>query len=93
MSEYLRVGFYTLMPWIQIDHGTNCKGILCSLIEYLSKSLKFNYSLKSLQNIENGEIFRKNVIKSKLNLKNDNNFLNLGDGYVFDSISYEFIYV
>ena len=62
MSGHLRVGFYRIMPLIQLKNETICKGILCSLIEYLSKSLKFDYNFDDMSNKISSELFRDNVI-------------------------------
>ena len=45
MLKNLRTVFRPNKPWIYVNNQTNCEGILCHLIKYLSKSLNFSYNL------------------------------------------------
>ena len=43
MSSHLRLMVNPHPPWLFNLNGTNCAGVLCSVIQYLSTSLNFTY--------------------------------------------------
>ena len=45
MSGYLRINLSQIKPWSYLNDKFNWEGILCSIIEYVSKSLNITYIL------------------------------------------------
>ena len=65
MSGHLRVHLEQSRPWTYMNEEMRWEGILCSLIEYVSKSLNFTYSL-------NDQIYGSNIsIFSELFIENN----------------------
>ena len=66
MSGHLRVNLGQSKPWTYRNNEMRWEGILCSLIEYVTKSLNFTYSLNEQNYGSNSSttelLFKNNVI-------------------------------